>query len=134
MTGPNDRRLAREMRENFIRHEVFVVHLVSHPGSRIPEVLIKALMDLQSSYRTAVVVTGSRDDAEVAQLTACGAAVCRIPNDQRNGLHAGALAGAVRRWDLDSLDFLFIDDPAGPASLAVRDLGQRLRILVSSDP
>ena len=122
--------LARAMREDFARHGVFVVNLVSGPGAGKTELLKHTLTALNASYRTAAVVGDLATENDARRLAESGSPVRQILTGTTCHLDADMVRGAIRDWKLDELDFLFIENVGNLVCPSSWDLGEDLRGLL----
>src|SRR5262245_17901811 len=102
--------LAAGLRHRFQRAGVFVVSLVSSPGSGKTAFLQQTLSRLQPRTRVAALVGDLATDNDARRLGATGAAVQQIVTGTVCHLDAEMVGRAIDRWDLDDLDLLFIEN------------------------
>lgn len=128
----NDQR-ARELRRRFEQAGVFVVSLVSSPGSGKTTFLENTLTRLrQANYRPAAVVGDLATDNDAARLARSQAPVKQIQTGTLCHLEAAMIESAVEEWDLAALDFLFIENVGNLVCPSAYDLGEHLRIVLLS--
>ena len=128
----NDR-LARDLRHRFEVAGVFVVNLVSSPGTgktRLLERLMKALID--SGARVAAVTGDLATDNDAKRLASTGAPVRPIETNGVCHLEAAMLAARLDGWDLAEFDYLFIENVGNLVCPASYDLGENLRVAMLS--
>src|SRR5438067_11882782 len=101
--------LARELRQRFREAGVFVVSLVSSPGSGKTAFLEKTLGILNQHYRVAALVGDLATDRDAQRLARSGAEVKQITTGTLCHLDASMVANALQGWTLDQLHFLFIE-------------------------
>ncbi|HVE59830.1 MAG TPA: hydrogenase nickel incorporation protein HypB, partial [Pyrinomonadaceae bacterium] len=102
--------LARELRSRFEAAKVFVVSLVSSPGSGKTAFLEKTLSALQPKYRVAALVGDLATDNDAERLARSNAPVKQIVTGTVCHLEAAMVENALADWDLNELDFLFIEN------------------------
>ncbi len=123
--------LAREMRADFARQQVFVSNLVSSPGSGKTELLTKTLQCLlENEYEVAAVVGDLATENDAIRLATSGAKARQIKTDSVCHLEADMVAGALGDWDLSALDFLFIENVGNLVCPTSWDLGEDLRVML----
>jgi hydrogenase nickel incorporation protein HypB len=124
--------VARVLRERFRKAGVFVVSLVSSPGSGKTAFLEKTLTLLQPRYRVAALVGDLATDNDAARLARSQAPVKQITTGTLCHLEAAMVRDALEGWDLDQLDFLFIENVGNLVCPSSYDLGEDLRLVLLS--
>jgi len=124
--------LARALRDRFQEHGVFVVSLVSSPGSGKTMLLERILTTLQRRYRVAALVGDLATENDAARLARSGAQVRQITTGTICHLDAAMVEHALDGWALDQLDFLFVENVGNLVCPASYDLGEHLRCVVLS--
>ena len=124
--------LAHALRERFQQAGVFVVSLVSSPGSGKTAFLEKTLALLRRQYRPAALVGDLATDNDAARLARSQAPVKQITTGTLCHLEAVMVEEALREWNLAEFDFLFIEDVGNLVCPASWDLGETLRIVLLS--
>jgi hydrogenase nickel incorporation protein HypB len=125
--------LARELRDRFEKAGVFVVSMVSSPGAGKTALLEKTLGLLrQRGLRVAALVGDLATDNDAARLARSGAPVRQITTGTLCHLEAAMVGKALVDWDLNELDFLFIENVGNLVCPSSYDLGENLRIVLMS--
>jgi hydrogenase nickel incorporation protein HypB len=124
--------IARSLRERFRAAGVFVVSLVSSPGSGKTEFLEKTLTLLQPHYRVAALVGDLATDNDAERLARSHAPVKQITTGTLCHLEAAMVEKALADWNLQGLDFLFIENVGNLVCPSSYDLGEDLRLLLLS--
>lgn len=124
--------LARELRGRFRDAGVYVVSLVSSPGSGKTAFLEKALTLFRSECRVAALVGDLATDNDAARLARSLAPVKQITTGTICHLDAAMVDGALDEWNLDELDLLFIENVGNLVCPSSYDLGENLRIVLLS--
>ena len=121
--------IARALRARFRSAGVFVVSLVSSPGSGKTAFLEKALTLLRSHYRVAALVGDLATENDATRLARSHAPVKQIITGTLCHLEAAMVQNAVDEegWDLNHLDFLFIENVGNLVCPSSYDLGEDLR-------
>src|SRR5215471_7055655 len=102
--------VARALRERFERAGVAVISMVSSPGSGKTAFLEKTLTALRVNYRPAALVGDLATDNDAARLARSGTPVRQISTGTVCHLEAAMVEKALGDWDLDQLDYLFIEN------------------------
>ena len=124
--------LARGLREQFRAAGVFVVSLVSSPGSGKTTFLEKTLSLLQPRYRVAALVGDLATENDALRLARSKAPVKQITTGTLCHLEAAMVESALREWNLNELDFLFIENVGNLVCPSSYDLGENLRLVLMS--
>jgi hydrogenase nickel incorporation protein HypB len=124
--------IARELRTRFREAGVFVVSLVSSPGSGKTAFLEKTLTLLHSRCRVAALVGDLATENDAARLARSSAPVKQITTGTLCHLEAAMIETALRGWDLRQLDFLFIENVGNLVCPSSYDLGEDLRLVLLS--
>ena len=127
----NDLR-ARALRQQFRAAGVFVVSLVSSPGSGKTMFLEKTLTLLGRTYRVAALVGDLATENDAIRLARSQAPVKQITTGTLCHLEAAMVQDAIEGWDLNHLDFLFIENVGNLVCPASYDLGENLRLVLIS--
>lgn len=124
--------LARELREQFRRSGVYVVSLVSSPGSGKTAFLEKLLSRLGANHRVAALVGDLATENDAARLQRAAPQVKQITTGTICHLDAQMVQKALDPWALDELDFLFIENVGNLVCPSSYDLGEELRLVLLS--
>jgi hydrogenase nickel incorporation protein HypB len=124
--------IARGLRDQFRAAGVFVVSLVSSPGSGKTTFLEKALTVLQPRYRVAALVGDLATENDAKRLARSNAPVKQITTGTLCHLEAAMVQRALEDWNLRDLDFLFIENVGNLVCPSSYDLGENLRFVLLS--
>ncbi|MCL2648687.1 MAG: hydrogenase nickel incorporation protein HypB [Phycisphaerales bacterium] len=125
--------VARALRERFHAAGVFVVSLVSSPGSGKTTFLEKTLvMGRQRGWRVAALVGDLATDNDAMRLARSGAPVKQIVTGTVCHLDAQMVDDALKEWKLEDIDILFIENVGNLVCPASYDLGEDLRLVLFS--
>jgi len=124
--------IARGLRDRFRDAGVFVVSLVSSPGSGKTTFLEKTLTDLQPQYQVAALVGDLATENDAVRLARSKAPVKQITTGTLCHLEAAMVENALAEWDLIKLDFLFIENVGNLVCPSSYDLGENLRLVLMS--
>jgi hydrogenase nickel incorporation protein HypB len=124
--------VARALRDRFRAAGVFVVSLVSSPGSGKTAFLEKTLTLLRPNYRVAALVGDLATENDALRLARSQAPVKQITTGTLCHLEAAMVENALAEWDLNRLDFLFIENVGNLVCPSSYDLGEDLRLVLIS--
>jgi len=124
--------VARELRQRFREAGVCVVSLVSSPGAGKTTLLERTLTLLNRRYRVAALVGDLATENDAARLRRSGARVEQIVTGTVCHLEAAMIQRIIEGWELEALDFLFIENVGNLVCPASYDLGEDLRFVAVS--
>ena len=124
--------VARALRQRFHDAGVYVVSLVSSPGSGKTLFLEKTLTLLRRQYRVAALVGDLATENDAARLARAEVPVRQITTGTVCHLEAEMVEHALDGWDLSELDILFIENVGNLVCPATYDLGEDLRLVLFS--
>jgi hydrogenase nickel incorporation protein HypB len=124
--------VAHALRDRFRAAGVFVVSLVSSPGSGKTAFLEKTLTLLRPNYRVAALVGDLATENDALRLARSQAPVKQITTGTLCHLEAAMVQSALEEWDLSQLDFLFIENVGNLVCPSSYDLGEELRLVLIS--
>jgi hydrogenase nickel incorporation protein HypB len=123
---------ARELRSRFRQAGVFVVSLVSSPGSGKTRFLEATLTAMRPRHRVAALVGDLATENDAARLSRSGAPVRQIVTGTVCHLEAEMVRRALDGWPLHELEFLFVENVGNLVCPASYDLGEELRVVLMS--
>ena len=124
--------LAHTLRARFRASGVSVVSLVSSPGSGKTAFLEKLLGGLVRDYRVAALVGDLATENDAARLKRASPNVRQITTGTVCHLDAQMIQRALEGWQLEALDFLFIENVGNLVCPSSYDLGEELRLVLLS--
>jgi hydrogenase nickel incorporation protein HypB len=124
--------VARALRDRFRAAGVFVVSLVSSPGSGKTAFLEKTLTQLRPNYRVAALVGDLATENDALRLARSQVPVKQITTGTLCHLEAAMVQSALEQWNLNQLDFLFIENVGNLVCPSSYDLGEDVRLVLIS--
>ncbi|MFN8573503.1 MAG: hydrogenase nickel incorporation protein HypB [Gemmatimonadaceae bacterium] len=125
--------LARGLRSTFEQRGVFVVNLVSSPGTGKTAFLERTLTHLmQHGGRVAAIVGDLETDNDAKRLARSGAPVRQVNTHGRCHLEAENIGTELAMFELSDLDYLFIENVGNLVCPSSYDLGEALRVVLLS--
>jgi hydrogenase nickel incorporation protein HypB len=124
--------LARGLRERFQQARVCVVSFVSSPGSGKTTFLEKLMERLSARHRIAALVGDLATENDAARLRRGCQQVRQITTGTICHLDAKMIDRALEGWNLDELDFLFIENVGNLVCPSSYDLGEQMRVVLLS--
>ena len=124
--------IARENREMFARHRLFVVNLMSAPGAGKTSVLEQTITRLKARCRIGVIEGDLHTTFDADRMSALGVPAYQITTGTVCHLDARMVHNAFHSFDLEGLDLLFVENVGNLVCPAEFDLGEDLRVMVYS--
>jgi hydrogenase nickel incorporation protein HypB len=125
-------RLATANRAMFREKGLFVLNLVSSPGSGKTSILERTLRDLGGKYRFSVIEGDQQTDNDAVRIAATGVPAKQVNTGAGCHLDAHMVSHAVESFDLDNLDILLIENVGNLVCPASFDLGEHHKVVVLS--
>ena len=125
--------LARELRRRFEDAGVVVVSIVSTPGAGKTALLEHTLTQLRfEGWQVAALVGDLATENDARRLSRSKAPAKQIVTGTVCHLDAEMIRSAIDDWDLNELDFLFIENVGNLVCPSSYDLGEQLRLVLMS--
>ncbi|WP_094607529.1 Hydrogenase maturation factor HypB [Sporomusa silvacetica DSM 10669] len=125
-------RVAKVLRQKFADSGVLVLNLVSSPGSGKTTILERTAMDLKSELKMGVIEGDQQTSNDADRIARTGIFAQQINTMSGCHLDAPMIDKALRNFDLDNLDVLFIENVGNLVCPAEFDLGEDFRVLALS--
>lgn len=127
--------MAQQNRKMFADKGVFVLNVMSSPGSGKTTILQKTLSELMPDVKSAVIVGDICTPHDAERLAVSGAPVVQVNTDRFGGdyhLAAHVIEKAARSLELDSIDLLIVENIGNLVCSAEFDIGEDTRVVVLS--
>ncbi len=125
-------RLAARNRQHFADHRVFVLNLVSSPGSGKTSLLERTLADLQNRLNFSVLEGDQQTANDADRIAATGVPVKQINTGAGCHLDAHMVGHGVAEFDLGCTDILMIENVGNLVCPAAFDLGEDHKVALLS--
>lgn len=127
----NDR-IAGQLRREFQQRRILCVNLISSPGSGKTTLLEKTLAAFGPDERVALLTGDVQTDNDARRLALYGFPVQQITTAGACHLDARMIERHLAKWDLDSIDTLFIENVGNLVCPTSYDLGEEAKIVLLS--
>jgi hydrogenase nickel incorporation protein HypB len=125
--------LARGLRERFADAGVLAISMVSTPGAGKTALLEYTLTQLRAEGLAVAALVGDlATENDARRLARSEAPVKQIVTGSSCHLDAEMVQRALEDWQLDDLDFLFIENVGNLVCPSSYDLGEQLRLVLMS--
>ncbi len=128
-------RMAEQNRRRFAEKGIFVLNVMSSPGSGKTSVLVKSLQHMMPEIRPAVIVGDICTSNDADRLSVTGSPVVQVNTDEFGGdchLAAHVIEKAAEDIDLDAIDLLIVENVGNLVCPAEFDIGEDARAVVLS--
>ncbi|OGU05985.1 MAG: hydrogenase accessory protein HypB [Geobacteraceae bacterium GWC2_58_44] len=125
-------RMAQGNRALFRAKGLFVLNLVSSPGSGKTAILERTLRDMAGACRPAVIEGDQQTNNDAVRIAATGVPVKQVNTGAGCHLDAHMVLHACETFDLDNLDLLLIENVGNLVCPASFDLGEHHKVVVLS--
>ncbi len=123
---------AEQNRAHFAEREILAINLMGTPGAGKTALLEAIIAKWRESRRILVIEGDQATDRDSARIRAAGAIACQVETGLGCHLAAHQIHDALHHLDLRDGDLLFIENVGNLVCPALFDLGERLRVVVTS--
>ena len=127
--------MAEQNRKLFADKKVFVLNVMSSPGSGKTTMLGKTISQLMPEVRTAVIVGDVSTTNDADRLAKTGTPVVQVNTDAFGGdchLAAHVIAKAAESFTLEDMDLLIVENVGNLVCPAEFDIGEDTKVVVLS--
>ena len=127
----NDEIAARN-RSLFTDHGIFVINMVSSPGSGKTSILERTLEQLKGKLRIAIIEGDVQTDFDAQRIARCNVPVVQIVTNGACHLEARLVRDALAQLDVRNVQLLIVENVGNLVCPANYDLGEAMKIVVAS--
>ncbi len=124
--------IAGQNRALFDRHGIFVINLVSSPGSGKTSILERTLEHLKGRVKTGVIEGDVQTDLDAQRVARYDIPVVQIVTRGGCHLEANLVHDALQKIDLKSIQLLVIENVGNLVCPANYDLGEACKVVIAS--
>ncbi len=124
--------LAEKNRELFHQSSIFVLNMVSSPGSGKTSILERTLEFLNGKLKIAVIEGDVQTDFDAQRVAKFGVPVVQIVTHGGCHLDASLVQDALRSLDLNGIQLLIIENVGNLVCPSNYDLGEHMKVVVAS--
>jgi len=127
--------MAEQNRKMFSEKGIFVLNVMSSPGSGKTAILERTLSLIMPDIKSAVIVGDICTSNDADRLAGTGVPVVQVNTDEFGGdchLAAHVIGNAANNLDLDDINFLIVENVGNLVCPAEFDIGESARIVVLS--
>lgn len=126
--------LANELRVRLGEREVFLLNVMSSPGSGKTSLIIETLRRLKPRFRIGVIEGDLESLVDSQKVAAEGVPAVQLHTGGGCHLDAPMVDAALQQLDLDALDLVFIENIGNLVCPAEFDTGAALKVMILSVP
>ena len=124
--------VARQNREAFEDHGIFVLNMVSSPGAGKTSILERTLEHLRSKLDIAVIEGDVQTDLDARRVAKYNVPAVQIVTRGGCHLEANLVKEALGNLHLDKIDLLIIENVGNLVCPSNYDLGEAMKVVVAS--
>jgi hydrogenase nickel incorporation protein HypB len=124
--------IAAELRELFIRNNIYVINLISSPGSGKTSLIEKTVEYLKNDIKISVITGDLQTDNDAKRISSTGIPVVQIITNGACHLEANLIRNALENLEPENIDFLIIENVGNLVCPAGFDLGENEKIVLMS--
>lgn len=124
--------IARANRDLFREQGIFVLNIVSSPGAGKTSLLERSIEHLKGRISLAVIEGDIQTDIDARRVASLGVPAVQIVTNGGCHLEAKLVQDALRNLDLHDVQLLIIENVGNLVCPANYDLGETLKVVVSS--
>ncbi len=124
--------IAKQNRDLFVQHGVYVVNLVSSPGSGKTSLLERTLENFQGSVKIGVIEGDVQTDLDAQRVAKFNVPTVQIVTNGGCHLEANLVRDALRNINLSDIRLLIIENVGNLVCPSGYDLGEAVKVVVAS--
>jgi len=126
--------LANEIRERLAREKVYMLNVMSSPGSGKTSVIVETIRRLRGAHRIAVIEADIESLVDAEKIAREGVAAVQLHTDGACHLDAPMVEAALETLDLRDLDLIFLENIGNLVCPAEFDTGATRKAMILSVP
>lgn len=124
--------IAKQNRDLFLRHGIFVLNLISSPGSGKTSILERTIVHLGGNIKLAVIEGDVQTDLDAQRIARYNVPAVQIVTRGGCHLEANLVRDALRNLDLAGVQLLIIENVGNLVCPSGFDLGETHKVVISS--
>lgn len=125
--------IASKLRETFQKHKIFVINIVSSPGSGKTSLLEKTVQLLNKNIQTGIIAGDVQTENDAKRIQKAGGKFVQpIETGGSCHLDAAMIEKSIAHFDLDKLDLLIIENVGNLVCPSCYDLGEDMKVVLLS--
>ena len=126
--------LARDLRQRFADHHVYVVDLLASPGSGKTSTILATIEALRDEFNIAVIEGDIASSVDAERIKAQGIPAVQINTGGACHLERSMVKRAIDVLDLERLDLIIIENVGNLVCPTDFDLGENAKVMILSVP
>lgn len=124
--------LAKGLRATFKEKGVFAINLMASPGAGKTSFILKTIDALKGELQVAVIEGDIASSVDAEKVKEAGAPAVQINTGGACHLDSKMIGGALSHLNLDEIDILIIENVGNLVCPAEFDLGEDIKVVISS--
>lgn len=124
--------IANELRESYKDNKIFVINLVSSPGSGKTSLVERTVENSENKIKIAVIEGDVQTDLDAQRVEAFDIPVVQIVTNGACHLEAGLVRDAYKQINAKDVQLLIIENVGNLVCPAGYDLGEELKVVIVS--
>jgi hydrogenase nickel incorporation protein HypB len=130
----NNDKTALEVKNEMKKDDVFLVNLMSSPGSGKTTTLVKTIEALKSKYKIGVMEADIDSDVDAKTIAKTGAKTIQLHTAGECHLDAKMMQDGLKAFDAKGLDIVFLENIGNLVCPAEFDTGANKKVMILSVP
>src|SRR5512137_709253 len=126
--------LANEIRARLAGEKVYMLNVMSSPGSGKTSVIVETIRRVKAKYRIAVIEADIESTVDAEKIAGEGVAAVQLHTDGACHLDAPMVEAALETLDLRDLDLVFLENVGNLVCPAEFDTGATRKAMILSVP
>lgn len=127
-----NQKIAAELREKFLQHNILVINIISSPGSGKTTLLERTLERMDKTRRVVLLTGDLQTENDATRLARWGFPVKQIITGGTCHLDAKMIQKHLADWPLEGFDLLIIENVGNLVCPTSYDLGEHCKIVMLS--
>lgn len=124
--------IAHSIRGLFKEHNIFVLNLVSSPGSGKTSIVEKTIKKCKGKFRIAVIEGDTQTDLDARRIDALGVPVVQIITHGACHLEANLIRDSINNINMKEVDLIIIENVGNLVCPSGYDLGEDHKVVIVS--
>lgn len=127
-------KIAEDIRKETAKKGIFLVNIMASPGAGKTSVLLQAVKRLNSDYKIGVMEADIDARVDAERMDQAGIRTIQVHTGGECAMDASMTAKALRSFDADAFDLIFLENVGNLVCTAEQDVGADLNLEILSVP
>lgn len=125
---------ADQLRDRLTAAAVTLINVMSSPGAGKTSLILRTIEEMRGKHRIAVVEADLDSTVDADKMTAVGIPAVQIETGGFCHVEASMMEAALRQFDLETLDVVFLENVGNLICTAQSDTGAHVNVAILSVP